>query len=109
MTTLAIVLACATALGTLTGPLTLFVLYRYGLVGGTPREMLQSQIALEQAKLAVEQKKLEIGDAEMKLREKQIDLQAELKRAEMSLRTNPARKQMGNPGMGLRGMPTNGV
>lgn len=103
-----IVLAVTTALA---GPLTLLVAYRFGLVGGTTREVLglqleleRKRIAVEEAKIAVEMKRAEIGQEEIKLRQEKQKLEHDMRiaAAAMNQRMNGQRPMI-NPQRGLGG------
>lgn len=104
VTTLQIITTLASAaIGALVTPLTLFVLYRWGLVGGTPREMLKAQLDLEAKKLEVESKKLAIGDEELKLRSRKQELDMELRREQMRVEAVRHAPRQFNPNRGLAG------
>lgn len=96
----------------LAGPLTLIVAFKFGLVGGTTREVLGLQIELERKrieveaqKVIVEQKKTDIMIAEAELRKQVAQDNATLKKIQAA--AAQAQQQNGrqiiNPMRGLGG------
>ena len=101
-TSIALALVLSVAVASIGPAVTLFILFRFGLVGGSPRELLSLQMDTERAKLDVESRRLKIEEEMAALRARQLEIQVSLKEEELRNPRPQAPPRMVNPQAGLR-------
>lgn len=97
-----VILAIGLVLVPLTIPVCLWVSLRFGLVGGTPRELVSAQLDTEKKRAEVEVHKAAAMQEDIALRKQRVTIEAELKREAMKQTANPQRHNI-NPQNGFRG------
>lgn len=99
------ILAVGLVLACWSTPATLYVLHKWGLIGGEPRELLRHRIELEAKKLEFETRRQAIVEEQIALQKQQFDVQAAIKREQMGMTAalQAQRQQVMNPQAGFRG------